>query len=826
MLYLDKPIGPIHGMMIYGDHADTSLFYYVPERPRLARSDGRPEFVYLKYRRDITDNPAFDADTKQSLGGGFMAFTVDLGVDDEELKTIKKELGRFADGEVKLAPIQFRKGSVRLTITKDAADKKDAPPGTPPGFQFFEEVYGATTPSLFGFNRATFALVLSQEAATLFEAALKSGISPIGVIYDLEFLGLRPAFDVRITANYHRVYSELDVEFGAKGQIGPVSLGIDIGAAFQRLRDKGVIKVEVINFSDDQNLRKQADAAFDWFKTQLLQDFFKSSIEPPLLVKNAGGGGGLLGQLTSLLGPLASGTTATTTTTPQPQMGPPSNAVPTPAAPPTSQSSGVISTTAANSAPSAGATGGAGGGAGGSNPSPFQVAFSLKYIDQVEDKERVFEYSMQAAEAREAAPQGLFSTIVNGLDLTSAITEVSLDDEFFNRLVATVSMGGDLNAAGINLVAVNLEYPGERRPGEQPTNVGGFIFKPDQLTPGTFTNWLNDKKDRRYRYAMDIHFKPDSPFVGKDAHVTTDWEVTSDRQLTLDPLDKIGLLDVEVSLGKIDATQIAQVQVELQYADTANAFETTKTIALKPGDAGAHWRVRLSDRQKNTYRYRILYFLADGLRYQTPWSSSQDRALVVNDPFQSTVKARLVPILDVNNLVEADVTVSYDEAASGYHRTVQKVFAGGAPLVSQEVTIPTLASVPSGFTYDVTVVRGDGSVFESGAQTVNSFPATLPIADGVGRTSRIKVKLVNPDLASASLLAVKVIVRGEGDDGDSAEALFTSSQIADQTLVLVQPGTGPLTYSYQVTGYNRQGIPVKGTQGQDSSLNLLVPLPV
>src|SRR5262249_21321655 len=144
MLYLDKPIGPIRGMMIYGDHADSNLFYYVPERPRIARNDGVPEFVFLKYRRDITDNPAFDPDTKESLGGGFLAFTVDLGVDDDELKAIKGALARFADGEVKLTPIQFRKGSVRLTITKDAADNKGADPATPRGVTFFEEVYGAT----------------------------------------------------------------------------------------------------------------------------------------------------------------------------------------------------------------------------------------------------------------------------------------------------------------------------------------------------------------------------------------------------------------------------------------------------------------------------------------------------------------------------------------------------------------------------------------------------------------------------------------------------------------------------------------------------------
>ena len=821
MLYLDKPIGPISGMMIYGDHADSSLFYYVPERPRLARNDGVPEFIYLKYRRDITDNPAFDPETKTSLGGGFLAFTVDLGVEEGELNQIKKELGRFADGEVKLTPIQFRKGSVRLTITKDAADTKDAPPDTPRGITFFEDVYGATTPSLFGFNRATFAIVLSQEAATLFEAALQSGISPIGVIYDLEFLGLRPAFDVRITANYHRVYDELDIEFGAKGQIYAVSLGIDIGAAFQKLRDKGVVKVEVLNFTDDENLRKQADAAFDWFKTELLKDFFKSSIEPPALMKS-NTGGGLLGELTSLLGSLGS----TQTGTPQPTMGPPSNAVPTPAQTPNTRSAGQVSTTQANTATSTGAGGGAGADGKTTNPSPFQVAFSLKKLEQVEDKERVFEYSMQAAEAREAAPQGLFSTIVQGLDLTQAIKEVSLDDEFFNRLAATVSMGGDLTAAGINTVAVNLEYPGVREANEDPLNVDGFVFKPNQLTPHTFTNWLNDKKERSYRYYMDIHFAPDSPYVGKDIHVTTDWEVTRDRQLTLDPLDKIGLLDVQVSLGKIDPVQIVQVQVELLYEDRPNSFETVKTISLKPGDAGARWQVRLSDRNQKSYNYRLLYFFADGLRYQTPWQPSEDPALVINEPFLNKIKARLVPLLDPNNLVEADINITYEEIDNNYRRTEQKVFTGGAPLTSQEVVIPTLAQAPTGFTYDVTVVRADGSVFTADPQTITTIPATLVVSDGEGKTTRLKVKLANSDLALANLVAVKVQVVGTGENPDSAEALFTPSSTADQTLVLVQPGgAGPLRYTYSVTGYDHRGIPVQGVSGEDTSLNLIVAAP-
>ncbi|HSF43239.1 MAG TPA: hypothetical protein VLT87_25790 [Thermoanaerobaculia bacterium] len=818
MLYLDAPIGPIGGLMIYRDHADPDLFYYVPERPRLANNDGVPEFVFLKYRRDITDNPDFDPDVKQALGGGFLAFTVDLGVSDEQLDDMKRELGRFSNGEVKLTPIQFRKGSVRLTITKDAADAPGAEPAAPRGLTFFEEVYGATQPSLFGFNRATFAVVLSQEAATLFEAALKSGISPVGVIYDLEFLGLRPAFHVKITAEYKRIYESLEVGFGARGQIGPVSVAAEVDVAFQKLRDSGAVKVEVLNFTDDESLRKQADDAFNWFKTDLIKDFFKTSMEPPSFMR-ANSGGGLLGQLQNLLGPMG----ASQTGSPLPQMGAPTTQAPTPASPPTNQASGM--------ATGQSQTGAAvqGGGAGGtqSNLSPFQVGFSLKVMHQDELKTREFEYSMQAAVARTAAPQGLFSTVVEGLDLDKAIKEVNLDDDFFKRLVATVSMGGDLVKPGINVVAVNLEYPANRKPNEEPEHVDGFLFKPDALDPHTFTAWLNKKKALDYRYQLDIHFKPDSPWVGKEAHVTTPWRVTRDRQLTVDPLDDIGLFDIELALGTVDAAQIDQIQVEMTYEDAANDFETQKTFVLRPGSqASARWQLRLSDPRLRTYRYRLTYFLKDGVRYQTDWQTSEDPSLVINDPFEGSLKLRLVPLLDPAALLEANVNLQYEEAATGYERRVQALFAGGAPLTSQAITIPTLAKDPSDFSYDVTVIRQDGSVFESGTITSAADTKAIVISDGAGTTRRIKVKLVNPDLASANLAAVRVNVVGPGENPDTAEALFTAGQVIDQTLTLVQPDEGgTFTYSYSVTGYTRQGLPLAGQTGGSSSLNLLIPLP-
>jgi hypothetical protein len=829
MLYLDAPIGPIRGLMIYRDHEDTNLFYYVPERPRLALNDGVPEFLFLKYRRDITDNPDFDPDAGgQSLGGGFMAFTVDLGVDDRTLSSIKGELGRFADGDVKLVPIQFRKGSVRLSVVKDAAEDPPAGAPAPPptaarGLKLYEEVYGATQPSLFGFNRATFAMMLDREAATLMEAGLRTGISPVGVIYNLEFLGLRPSFRIKIRAEYKRVYETLEAELGARGSIGMVSLAADIGVAFQKLRDNGSVQIEVMNFTDDEDLRKKADDAWQWFQTKLLEDFFESALEPPSFMTRQSGNLGMLGQLQSLFGGLTGPQTGTALA---PPMGAPSTATPTTAPAVHGPSEGVPSTSSVNRTAAAANTGsgGAAGPAGNSSISPFQVAFSLKFVHQDELQVRTFDYSMQSAEARTAAPQGMFGTVVAGFNLADRIRSVSLDDSFFQRLIATVSMGTDLAQAGIASVAVNLEYPGERPPNEDAQHVDGFLFVPGKTDPRTFTTFLNDRRDLSYRYKLHITFTPNSDWTAANTQVSTGWVVERTRQLVIAPLDHVELMDVEVSLGDMDSGEITQVEVELVYDDPSNAFRVEKTLLLKPGEATKHWRLRLANNATRSFRYRARYFLKSGnLRVQEDWVTTADPAVIINEPFEGELNIRLIPLLDQTNLMEAVVDIRYHEPSSGYRREFQEIY-DETRLDRRSLRIPTLAPEPPPFTYETTVVRGDGSVFESGQVAADGNVAV--IMDGVGVTQRIRVRL--PQATLGALIALKVDLRGPGDEPDFASVLFTPSQLEEKTVVLVQPpsaGGGPFTYSFTVTGYNNLGQPVPGQTGQQSGPALIVPMP-
>ena len=765
MLYLDSPVGSIAGLTLFRDHANPNLFYYACERPRLAMNEGVPEFVFLVYKRDITDNPNLTPEAKQQLGGGFLAFTVDLSVDDVQLKEVRRRLGQFADGTVELAPLPYRSGTVRLSITKDTAEAPGAAADTPKGVSFFEEVYGTSKPSLLGGNRATFGVMMDHEGALLMEAALKSGISPIGVIYDLEYLGMRPAFNVKITADYKRIYNHLEMQFGIRGGVGPITAAVDIGMAWQKLREDGSIKVEVTNFTDDENFRKQADAAFDWFKTELLRDFFKSSLEPPSFMKQ-GQSSNMLGALQSLLGPLTESQQGPT----RPAMGVPTTLAPTPSAPPTSLDSGTQTTADRNKSATAAAAPQDSAAKPAANGTQFglQIGFSLKMYQQEELKTRSFEYSMQAAVSRTAAPQGLFSTIVNGMDLSRAIKHVSLDDDFFKHVNAKFQLGADLAASQIELVSINIEYPGVRPDGVQPEQVGGITFTPQDNGAKSFRTFLNDALDLRYRYKMDIHFAQNSDWEGNEPHYTSGWIVETGQAPQVNPFDAIDQLQIEVSLGSTVIAPVQQVQIDLVYDDPAVGMRAERSMTFKPGDPTKNWKLRFPEGAIHSFKHRVTYFLDDNVRHRTDWIESgaittEAISLIIPGPFLNTMKIPVLSLLDPASIIEASVDVLYVDAARGYEWRGRTVFGPDSQNQSRsrEISIPTLDPMPHGVTYSVTVVRADGTVLEVPSREIRPGEKIM-VSDGVGQTRIIRIELANTNLEAAGLVAVRVRVRGQG----------------------------------------------------------------
>jgi hypothetical protein len=130
----------------------------------------------------------------------------------------------------------------------------------------------------------------------------------------------------------------------------------------------------------------------------------------------------------------------------------------------------------------------------------------------------------------------------------------------------------------------------------------------------------------------------------------------------------------------------------------------------------------------------------------------------------------------------------------------------------------------------VSILRADGSVHAPGPVTVPGETKAVVISDGVGSTHRIRLQLANADLASADLAAIRVTlgVDGiEGDDGDSAEVLFTTSATEEQALTLVTPNSNGrrFSYAYETVGYDLDGLPITGSSGRSSAAKLIVQTP-
>jgi hypothetical protein len=260
----------VDGVTVFPDHADPNQFWYLPGPVSLARrADGRPCFTFIKFK------PA--AVAGGAKGGGFVMFTTSLRLPPKTEQKILGRIGALAQGEPKLALAQFDQGSVKCVALNLEGSAGAVAAAAPAGaFNAVEKILGATIPSMQGDEEAAFSLALSQEGAIILEQAYQQGVAPIGVVYELKFTGLRPALKVKITADFKRVYDGLSASLSAQYYF--VQAGIDV--AFEKLKQAGVIKIEVIDFTGAPDRDEKEKWALDFFKQDILSKWFEPTLTP------------------------------------------------------------------------------------------------------------------------------------------------------------------------------------------------------------------------------------------------------------------------------------------------------------------------------------------------------------------------------------------------------------------------------------------------------------------------------------------------------------------------------------------------------------------
>ena len=196
MLYLDAPL-ELNGLYVYRDYSNKARFYYLSKSPRLSMEGGQPMFQLLVYR---------DVSEPTTSAGGFLTMTTDLGVSSATITKTESELsGRFGM-QATLAPVPVKGGSVRVT----ALDSGTVPGENGAEPRFVESLIAPGKPSLYGDQRAAFTVELSGKGAQLMKVAIEGdGATPVVLLYELQFMGLLPAYDVTIKIKFRQVYEHL-----------------------------------------------------------------------------------------------------------------------------------------------------------------------------------------------------------------------------------------------------------------------------------------------------------------------------------------------------------------------------------------------------------------------------------------------------------------------------------------------------------------------------------------------------------------------------------------------------------------------------------------
>jgi hypothetical protein len=273
MLLFSSGTFTVDGITVFPDHQDRNQFWYLPGPVGLANlpDSTKPQFLLIMYAPDVASSGI--------KGVGFLNVTLALKLSDDAREDIMGQIrAQFPDAsDAHLAPVPFDEGSVQVVALdlQGSGGTSAAPPreGT---FEAVEHILGAVSPELFGDNNALFALTLSEEGATILKRAFEDGMAPVGGIYNLKFTGVRPALDVKITADLKRCYESFSV--GLTAQAYWVSAGID--ATFEKLRQDGAIKIEVVNLTADQSNANQEQAALNLFKDSILARWFEPSLSP------------------------------------------------------------------------------------------------------------------------------------------------------------------------------------------------------------------------------------------------------------------------------------------------------------------------------------------------------------------------------------------------------------------------------------------------------------------------------------------------------------------------------------------------------------------
>jgi hypothetical protein len=607
MLYLNPPYFVINGVSIFPDHQDPLQFYCLPMMPHLTTATDSASGIAMPRIQLI--------EYEGSAGtGGFINFDVNLGIDPSVLSDVANQLQRQAQlsDQPRLSPVTFVDGTVKLVIlgaespdpapsTGSTAKPASAPApssGADGGPKFVVKIQNAAKPALYGDNQATFSVQLDQYGATVLEQAIKGQMAPIAVIYSLDFLALRPAFNVHLSADWSRVQKYLDDHYSG----GFLFFSSDIEKTVNSLIENQVISIQVDTFVPDGDTSASGSSDRDRAVSECYEliknNFFESSLRPPN---------------------------------------------------PNQPDGWDKAAAAAGKINDMALTGGAAG----------MASFSYKQADLTRIDNKCLDVNIRERSCvrRTIYPQAHLSGLLgviqrSGVSLDQFIVKVDLDNPWFQRRHVNVVSHADFESDSIASIDVNLTY----------NNIVKSVTLSStgaQSAVEWSSVVVSGQMQRTVTYTYTVNFK-NIDTTQRPGQLTSAPKSVVGDVVDIEPRnDLYGITVVPIRAYGFPWDRYPSAEVECRYADQANCINLQASAVLTSQTPEVDWPLFLRDQTHRSFDYRLTYTLASGGTSVTPWVATDAAKIDVVDPFPSKMTLVVVPALDWTVVDQALVFVAY-----------------------------------------------------------------------------------------------------------------------------------------------------------------------
>jgi hypothetical protein len=718
MLRLGPPYYEFEGVTVMGDAHDRQQYYYYPMQPHIPVDEtGRPaiRFITLQERPDEVEEGEEDVT-------GFLFFDTVLSWPEQTLTEVRRKLENAIkdeteeDIEVRLAPLPYRRGGVRLTfldattrpVDLDPAEEGEAPAEPDP--QAEPETVSAWVPflttsgvsSLFGENRAVFQAQLNRKATKLLLGAF-DGLIPASVYYDLEFVGQVQAYNVKVTADWSQVYEFIQNRFSGNF----VFFDVEIDKMVSELEEQKIIKIEATLDATEADIDPaKLESEFNDVRSDLQDMVLETFFEPttnPLAVEPEGESG--LDRTVDSLARLRN---------------------------------------LAHKWPS--------------------VGYSRREVDITELRSIDADYTVHRAVSRRIAPQAHMHVFFEDLGVTrdDIVTVVRDVDELWQSVDFSVSVVADFEGDGIDTVVVDVQYADTFDPAPDteanPDAQWSFLFKSaDQVFRKSA--WFNPDIGNNFFYRYRVFFKPGA-IPGPSATAESPWRALKSQDIIANTRELFERERVTIeAVNQFPWTRYPQVLAKVRYDDPVSSWlhEEAKLLSTDGRVLETEFRQRAKDGISPEVQFQ--YIRSDGEVIETAWQTvAGPLTLVQNpDPPQLEVQFVVSPATRLGILI---LNLRYEDAPNGVFEDASFVFNADNAFTPQIWRVPWKDPSKRRYFMQQTIIDADGNVTDTGM--VEAEGRTKVLGDIFAKKLEVQTKLIGPSFAGQRL--EKILLRLKYED--------------------------------------------------------------